>query len=168
MQITVSPLLPHHMYLLSVTLCKLVLSEEKLRLPHLQIVHSQTVDPSACHSTVPEVGMSSSTFLIFWVPSQSQMMTYTDLILRCIMSDLWNKFSECEQNLKELLYIYIYVSPWKKQTGFGYGKLTWSFKTTYVKCNLNLNVLKRYANKPLSAGNLRRLPGNSSWGTKAE
>lgn len=88
MQITVSPLLPPHTYLLLATVCKLVLSEEQLRLPHLQIVHSQIVDPSACHSTIPEVGMSSSTFLIFLVPSQSQMMTYIDLILRCIMCDL--------------------------------------------------------------------------------
>lgn len=88
MQISFSPFLPPHTNPLSVTVCKLVLSEEQLRLPYLQTVHTHVVDPSACHSTTPEESMSSSTFLILSVPSQSQMMTHIDLILKCIMCDL--------------------------------------------------------------------------------
>lgn len=110
MQTTSSFVLPPHIHLLSVIFCKLILSEEELRLPHLQIAHTQVAAPSACHSTIPEKGMHSCISQVLLVSSQSQVITNIDVILKCIMCDLWNNFVGCEPNLKEQLLKYIFLS----------------------------------------------------------
>lgn len=139
-------LLPPHTPLLSVTFCKLILSEEELRLPHLQIVHTQVAAAGACHTTIPEMSMGSCTS-----PALSILTEPNDDLHWCDFKVyyMWSlKFAGCEPNLKEQLLKYIFLST-KMAIWFWIWKINLVFKKKLIKnAFLTINDIKRYANKP--------------------